>query len=280
MPRSFKNTTPLCGLQYLNFFSNEDRRIMHGRVVLDDPRKLVELSGITPKKAMTILLTSFRVWGHFSINVVSLVPKGALSIYSPTIIKNLGGFDASTASFLSSVYNFGVCLLALTAAWVSDRTTLRGVLCLICAAYSIILSGVQFSLVRSDNVWQKYAVLTLLNSGMALSQGINDAWFSINTADPQERCLGLALAVAGPNLAGVFGQNVFVSSDAPYYYNGFLKILCIYAGSIVLVAGMMAYYWNENRKMAKEVGVGEIVDKEGITEIEQDASRITVKNQL
>lgn len=172
MPRSFNNTRPLCGLRYLDFFSAEDRRVLHGRVMLDDPRKLVQLSGITPRRAVTILFSSLRVWGHFAINVVSMVPKGALSIYSPTIIKSLGGFDASTASLLSSVYNFGVCLLAIVVAWVSDRTAIRGGLCLICAVYSIIFSGVQFSLIHSTDVWLKYAVLTLLNSGMAVSQGI------------------------------------------------------------------------------------------------------------
>lgn len=279
MPRSFNNTLPLCGLRYLDFFSAEDRRILHGRVMLDDPRKLVQLSGITPRRAVTILFSSLRVWGHFAINVVSLVPKGALSIYSPTIIKSLG-FDTSTASFLSSVYNFGVCLLAIVVAWVSDRTAIRGGLCLVCAVYSIIFSGVQFSLIYSTDVWLKYAILTLLNSGMAVSQGINDAWLSVNTSDPQERCLGLALAVAGSNLGGVFGQNVFVASDAPYYYDGFLKILCLYSGNIVLVICMLAYYWNGNCKMARVNGEDRIVDEKGACKVAENGFLTKVKNQL
>lgn len=280
MPRSADDTTPLCGLQCLNFFSAEDRRILRGRVVLDDPRKLVQLSGIGPQRSLVILASSFRSWGHFGINVVSMVPKGALSVYSPSIIKHLGGFDASTASFLSTVYNFGACLLALLAAWASDRTAMRGVLCLACAAYSIVLSGAQLSLVRSADVWRKFAVLTLLNSGMAVSQGINDAWLSVNTADPQERCLGLALAIAGSNLGGILGQNVFVSSDAPYYEKGFLEILCLYGGSIVLILGMLTYYWDENRKAARDVGVGQEVNENGVTEVTQGGARTKVKNQL
>lgn len=76
---------------------------------------------------------------------------------------------------------------------------------------------------------------------MAASRGINNAWLSINTADAQERCMGLALAVAGSNLGGIFGQNLFVSSDAPYYEKGFLRTLCISGGSIVLIFGMLVY---------------------------------------
>lgn len=281
MPRSADDTRPLCGLKSLDLFSPDDRRIMHGRVIIDDPRKRVKLSGISPKKALTIILTSLPAWGHFAINVVSIVPKGALSVYSPTIIKNLGGgFDASTSSFLSSVYNFGVCILALAVAWISDRTAIRGLVCLVCAVYSTIFSGVQFSLVRSTDVWLKYAILTLLNSGMAVSQSINDAWFSVNTADPQERCLGLALAVAGSNLGGIFGQNLFTTSDAPYYEKGFLEILCIYGGSIVLIIGMIFFYWNGNRKLAREVGERHATNDENVTEVVLDGNPPKVNNQL
>ncbi|KAM0324600.1 hypothetical protein ACHAQA_007988 [Verticillium albo-atrum] len=279
MPRSNTDTVPLCGMQRLNFFSEEDRRILNSRVILDDPRKAARLSGISPKRALQIVFTSFPIWGHFSINVISLAPKGALGVYSPTIIKNLG-FSAATASFLSAVHNFGVCIFAVLVAWVSDKTSSRGPLCLLCAAYSIIFSGVQYAIVRSSDIWLKYAILTLLTSGMAVSQSINDAWFSVNTADPQVRCLGLALAVAGSNLGGLCGQGIFVKSDAPVYYHGFLKILCIYAGSIVLIAGMIFYYWTMNKRLAKTGGLEELVTEGGVTEVGENGHLLKVKNQL
>jgi hypothetical protein len=68
--------------------------------------------------------------------------------------------------------------------------------CIAILAFQMIMSGVQFGIVESDNSWLKYAMLTLLNSGVAVQQSINDAWFSVNTPDAQERCVGLVLAVA------------------------------------------------------------------------------------
>ncbi|KAK6206531.1 hypothetical protein LQW54_007601, partial [Pestalotiopsis sp. IQ-011] len=59
----------------------------------------------------------------------------------------------------------------------------------------------------------------------------------------------MALAVAGSNLGGLAGQNIFVQSDAPYYEKGFLKIMCIYAGSLVIVALMIVYYWVKNQQL-------------------------------
>ncbi|KPM35928.1 hypothetical protein AK830_g10651 [Neonectria ditissima] len=279
MPRSAANTMPLCGIKQLDFFTREERRILNSRVVLDDPRKGTQLSSIGFKKASQILLTSFRIWGHFGINLITLTPKGGLATYAPTIIRNLG-FSAIMASNLSSVSNFGVCIFAILVAWISDRTASRGPLCLLCGIYSLVFSGVQYAVVRSKNAWLKYAILTVFTFGTAVSQGINDAWFSVNTPDPQERCLGLALAVAGSNLGGLSGQNIFVSSDAPYYYHGFLKILCIYAGSIVLIAGMILYYWNDNRRMAKTSQGVEVFADDGTDVVAAVDGEARVKNQL
>ncbi|ENH65217.1 hypothetical protein FOC1_g10000880 [Fusarium oxysporum f. sp. cubense race 1] len=275
MPRSTTNTLPLAGIKWFDPFTAEERDILAKRVILDDPRKQVKLSGISPKTALRIILTSFPMWGHFGINAISITPKGGLVFYTPTIIKNLG-FGASTASFLAAVSNFGVCILAILVSWVSDKTLSRGPLCLLCGVYSLVFSGVQFAVIGSSDVWMKYAILTLLGSGVAVSQSLNDAWFSINTADPQVRCIGLALAVAGSNVGGLAGQNIFVKSDAPYYRKGFLKILCLYAASIVLIAGMIFYYWNDNRRMQKS---GELEDAEEIGG-SGGLKKKRVKNQL
>ncbi|CAH0045990.1 unnamed protein product [Clonostachys solani] len=281
MPRSQRNTLPLCGVKRFNFFTDKDRHILNNRVLLDDPRKVVELSSIGFKAVARILLTNFPIWGHFAINVISLTPKGGLSVYAPTIIKNLG-FDSITASNLSAVSNFGVCIFAILVAWISDKTSSRGPLCLVCGVYNLIFSGVQYAIVRRQDVWLKYAILTVFTSGTAVSQSINDAWFSVNTADPQVRCLGLALAVAGSNLGGLSGQNIFVKDDAPYYYHGFLKILCIYAGSIVLIAGMIAYYMYINKLLARNTQDGEVVTSEGVKVVggESQSAAAKVKNQL
>ncbi|KAM0491385.1 hypothetical protein ACHAP8_010652 [Fusarium lateritium] len=106
MPRSTTDTLPLAGIKRFNVFTDKERDILAKRVILDDPRKLVKLSGISPMTALRICLTNFPMWGHFSINAVNITPKGGLVFYTPTIIKNLG-FSASTASFLSAVHNFG-----------------------------------------------------------------------------------------------------------------------------------------------------------------------------
>ncbi|KAI0177073.1 major facilitator superfamily domain-containing protein [Pestalotiopsis sp. NC0098] len=279
MPSTATNTAPLCGLERLNFFTEEDNRVIRARVILDDPRKTTTLKGIEFRRAGQILLTNPAIWGHSAINLISLTPKGGIGTYMPTIIKNFG-FDSIIASELAAVHNFGVCIYAIAISWISDRTAIRGPLCLLCGIYSLIFSGIQYSLVRNSDTWLKYAILTIFAAGTAVSQGLNDAWFSINTADPQVRCLGMALAVAGSNLGGLAGQNIFVQSDAPYYEKGFLKIMCIYAGSLVIIALMIVYYWVRNRQLVKENFNGELVDEKGENVVSSSGEDAKVKYQL
>ncbi|KAF3012884.1 hypothetical protein E8E14_011695 [Neopestalotiopsis sp. 37M] len=274
MPSTTTNTAPLCRAKNLNFFTEEDNHIMHARVLLDDPRKRISLESIGVKRAIQILLTNPAIWGHSAINLISLTPKGGIGTYMPTIIKNLG-FDAIIASELAAVHNFGVCIYAVLISWISDRTAIRGPLCLLCGVYSLVFSGIQYSLVRNTDAWLKYAVLTVFAAGTAVSQSLNDAWFSINTADPQVRCLGMALAVAGSNLGGLAGQSIFVQSDAPYYEKGFLKIMCIYSGSIVVTLLMIVYYWANNRRLFKQTSTGELVEEKGEGAIARDLNNST-----
>ncbi|RDW84473.1 hypothetical protein BP6252_02063 [Coleophoma cylindrospora] len=260
LPKSPLHTRPLCGFRCLDMFSERDRQILHNRVLLDDPHKNIDLADISFRRVIQTLL-NYRLWGHFAINIIALTPKGGLQLYSPTIIKKLG-FSTLKANALSSVSNYGVIVLALMVAWASDKTKLRGPWCLLCGVYSLIFAGVQYSLVNSTDKWLKYAIFVLLNSGNAVAQGINDAWLSSNAQSPQERSIGLALAVIGSNLGGLAGQQLFQSKDAPHYNNAFLSILVLYAAALVMITLQIASYFWDNRQLAKKKRDGESLQDE------------------
>lgn len=242
---------------------------MSRRVIIDDPRKKVSLSSISLKEAFRILL-DFRLWAHCAINMVSLVPKGGLQLYTPTILRDLG-FSKLRANALASISYYGVIILSLIAAYVSDKTRVRGLVCLACSGFALTFAGVQYGLTTSTDTWSKFAVFTLLNSGNAVSQGINDAWLASNTQDTKSRALGLALCIIGSNIGGLAGQQLFHASDAPRYTSGFLAVMCLYAGSMVLIALVTAWYWWANRKTAKANARGvELFDRNGLVVVKYD----------
>ncbi|KAH3990381.1 hypothetical protein HBH52_006130 [Parastagonospora nodorum] len=128
----------------------------------------------------------------------------------------------------------------------------RGLWCIVAFAWSIAFSGALYGLPLNANRWTRFWIFTFLGSGNALAQGLNDAWVSANAQTSAGRSIGLALAVMGSNLGGLAGQQMFRQSDAPRYQRGFLAILCLYVGSIVLTVATIAAYWWTNKKLKRE----------------------------
>lgn len=231
-------------------FNDRERQIMAARIIKEDRGRAVELSAITFRECCRYLYSNYLIWMHALIAFISLTPKGGLLIYAPTIIKNLG-FDKIKANLLASVSNFALVGLAVAAAWVSDKTRLRGPICFVCTSYALIMAGAQYALTLSDDKWAKYAVFVLFMAGNATFQGINSAWLSGNVRDNKALCIGQALVVMGANLGGVAGQQLFRDDDAPRYARGFLSIMCLYAATLVFVVGATFIYWRKNRNLVR-----------------------------
>jgi len=213
----------------------------------DDTTKGDDRAHFTLKNLAEAAL-DYRLWLHMLLNAVSLAPKGGLQLYGPTIIKNLG-FSKVNANLLNAVSSVLVIILSGLISFVSDKTRLRGPLCIVAFLWSIAFAGGLYGLPVGSDKWTAYAVLTLLSGGNALAQGLNDAWVSINATRPTNRSIGLAMAVMGSNLGGLAGQQLFRSSDAPQYNRAFLAILLLYSASIPLTLLLMWVYWRGNRTL-------------------------------
>ncbi|KAH6994672.1 major facilitator superfamily domain-containing protein [Fusarium venenatum] len=254
LPRAPSWTRPLVNIPALDVFNDRERDIMSRRIRLEDGTRGEELSSFSTMEAIRYLYKNYYIWIHALVAFISLVPKGGLLLYGPTIVKNLG-FDKFKANILVSVCNYALVVLALIAARVSDKVKLRGPICFICTAYALIMAGVQYSLVLNNDKWAKYAVFVLFMAGNATFQGINSAWLSSNVRDTKAICVGQALVVMGANLGGLAGQQLFRDEDAPKYTNGVLAIMCFYAVTLVLVVLATGVYWNKNRKLVRTSSV-------------------------
>lgn len=185
------------------------------------------------------------------LNIVSLAPKGGLQLYGPSVIKGLG-FSKINANLLNAVSSVLVIILSYLISVGSDKTHLRGPWCIIAFLWSISFAGALYGLPTGSDKWARYAIFVLLSGGNALSQGLNDAWLSINATKSSSRSLGLAMVVIGSNLGAIAGQQLFRSSDAPRYNRAFLAILLLYASSIPITLLLMWAYWRLNKKASWE----------------------------
>lgn len=237
----------MVGIAAFDLFTQRERDIMTRRIALEDRSRSTELSPITPRDALRTLSTNYYIWLHSLVALISLTPKGGLLLYAPTIIKNLG-FDKINANLLASVSNYALILLSVLAARISDWLQLRGPVCGVCTIYALVFAGVQYSMALSTDKWGKYAVFVMFMAGNATFQGVNSAWLASNVKSPKELAVGQALIVMAANLGGLAGQQLFRDDDAPRYTRGFLGIIGLYSGTMVLIVGLTMLYWFKSRK--------------------------------
>lgn len=245
LPKGTHDIRPERGL--FSFFSERERQILRARTLSDDPSKArVGMFRLSTKQFINALLT-WRLWVHFSINFLSLAPKSALLVFTPKIIKSLG-FSTYKANALNSVSSFGCCILSFIICWVADRTSQKGLLCAVANSWSIIWVGIITSMTLGVTPkWTMYAMITLLASGNALSQALNDSWVNVNARTPEQRSVGLALVVMELNASSFYGSKLFRDKDSPKYKPAFIAILCIYCGSLVVIGflSLMNYFTNK-----------------------------------
>ncbi|KAJ6788649.1 hypothetical protein PWT90_06957 [Aphanocladium album] len=249
MPESVSKTRPIHGM--FDVFDENERAILAHRV--DGPGALTRQAKATMTlSAFRQTILNVRSWLHLLLNAVALTPKGALQLYTPSIIKSLG-FDSIRANLLNSVSSFAVVLLSICISIASDKFRKRGLFCIIAFAWSVVFCAALIAVRESHDKWLRYAMLTLLSSGNALAQALNDAWLSINSPTSNYRSIGLAMAVMGSNIGVLVGPQMFQPADRPLYTSGFIGIMCLYASAIVITLIIMYTYIQDNKRIASEV---------------------------
>lgn len=228
---------------------------MQSRLLTDDPENRFNRKRISPKEWAKTFLNG-RLWMHLFINLIGIPPAAGIQTFGPTIIKSLG-FSTVDANALTSVGYYLSVVLGIFLTLFLRKTKLYGVSLVLPYIWATIFAGIlyHFDVQSSASKWTMYAIITLLTGGQLIGQPINNAWCSINARSPQERSIGLAMCVIGANLAGLVGQLLFKSADAPKYIPGFIAVFGIYVAAVVIIVAQIGvYHWSNKRLERKEAG--------------------------
>ncbi|KAJ9285544.1 hypothetical protein DTO021C3_6936 [Paecilomyces variotii] len=113
--------------------------------------------------------------------------------------------------------------------------------------------------------WNRYAAIVFATATNSMVHIINVGWLSVNCRSPQQRSIAMALIIMAANAAGISGNQVFRTQDAPLYLHAFTAMLCLAAVCLATVIGQMFWYMWSNRQMAKSGTVPTVQAKtEGI----------------
>ncbi|OGM50859.1 putative MFS nicotinic acid transporter Tna1 [Aspergillus bombycis] len=189
-------------------------------------------------------------------------PLYGISLFLPSIIKDLG-YTSSTAQLLTVPIYITAAVVAVIAAWLSDRRKQRSpfvlfFMGLIAAGFIIVLASTG----RGVPGVVYFGVFVSVVGIYPAFPG-NITWLSVNLAGDYKRASGMAIQIGLGNLAGAMASNFYRSQDAPNYILGHSLELGFCVAGMIAAVMLRLSYQRINRKRDQ-------IDVSGYDEAEMD----------
>lgn len=177
-----------------------------------------------------------------------LVPLYGVSLFLPTIVKNLG-YTSSMAQLMTVPIYTVAAIASVGQAWVSDRYGLRSPLLVVnfCCMFVGYMLAMNISPV--DNPTATYAGCYLVALG--LYPGIPGiiSWLSNNTAGSYKRGVSMGVQIGFGNLCGAIASQIYRAEDAPQFKLGHgIEVMFICLGFICIFILNVGYYFVNKKK--------------------------------
>jgi MFS family permease len=164
-------------------------------------------------------LTDLKTYAAIGLFVGTLGPIFAFSLFTPTIINELG-FRATAANLLSVPVYVWACLVTNAIAKLGDRLGHRGYRGYINLALFGTGLVAYTILIVSRNAALSYFAIYLAAGSLYPLVPNNSAWISSNVEGSYKRAAALAIALSFGNLNGAVTVNVYRERDKPWYSLG------------------------------------------------------------
>ncbi|KAI1827963.1 major facilitator superfamily domain-containing protein [Xylaria intraflava] len=194
----------------------------------------------------------WQIWVNVFVYWGIVCPLYGISLFLPTIVKNLG-YVSSTAQLLTVPIYIVAAILAVVAAYFSDRVGKRSPF--VVASMTAILVGFILC-ISTSNPGVVYAGVFIATSGVYASFAGNITWLSNNLAGGYKRSAGMAIQIGVGNLGGAFASNFYRGKDAPRYILGHALELAFTSLGLVAAVIQILNYVRINRKRAKVISEG------------------------
>jgi len=218
------------------FLTDEDRKVVVDMLHEDRHGLATEFSMTYVWQAMTDKKTYLQV----GIYLCLLIPVYAISLFTPTIVNELG-FSAANAQLLTVPPFACGCVMTLVFGIWSDRKNTRGPFviagaCISMVGYIILIT------VRSAG--GSYVGAVLAATGVYPCVPVTLAWAGSNAGGDMRRGVALAMVIGMGNLGGICSS--FIYLKPPRFFLGHGVILGCLVCVILLTLGAMYEYKKHN----------------------------------
>ncbi|KAK4545838.1 hypothetical protein LTR36_002402 [Oleoguttula mirabilis] len=189
-------------------------------------------------KTVRAAFCDWQIWINIVVYWGYVCPLYGISLFLPTIIKELG-FLSTTAQLLTVPIYVSASAITIAVAFAADRLRIRS---------PFIVGGLVFQLIgfsmclSSSNAGVTYAGIFIAACAIYPCQPSNITWMSNNLAGSYKRAVGMGIQISVGNLAGAMASNFYRAADKPRYKLGHaLEIGFITAGLIAASILIVSY---------------------------------------
>lgn len=198
------------------------------------------------KKFILDAFTDWKVWCFAIMFHGALCPVYTFSLFSPTLVANLG-YSAARAQLMSVPPYVAAAIVTLTVGYLSDKWQKRAPLVVVCS----IVSGLGYALLLANvTSGVNYFALFLAAMGVYPLVPIIVAWGSNNCGGSLKKGVATAIVVSIGNLGGIVSSFIYPSADKPRYIKGHSVCLAYCAITALCAAVMWIYAVTANKKRA------------------------------
>ncbi|KAI1638431.1 major facilitator superfamily domain-containing protein [Biscogniauxia mediterranea] len=195
----------------------------------------------------------WQIWVNIFVYWGIVCPLYGISLFLPTIIRNLG-YASSTAQLMTVPIYITAAILAVVFAYLSDHAGKRspfvvGFLFMMLVGFAMCIS--------SSNPRVVYGGVFIAACAIYPAFPGLVTWLSNNLAGSYKRSAGMAIQIGVGNLGGAMASNFYRQKDSPRYILGHALELGFISVGIVAAFILIATYASINKKREKSLREGQ-----------------------
>ncbi|KAF5679516.1 hypothetical protein FCIRC_6129 [Fusarium circinatum] len=183
----------------------------------------------------------WQIWVNIFVYWGIVCPLYGISLFLPTIIRNLG-YSSSKAQLMTVPIYITAAILAVVVAWTSDRVGKRSpfIVCISTHNPKVVYAGV---FIAACAIYPAFpGVIT---------------WLANNLSGSYKRSVGMAIQIGVGNLGGAMASNFYRQKDGPRYILGHALELGFIGGSIIAALILIFSYSRINKSRDRRMAAGE-----------------------
>lgn len=255
------------------FFTEREEKIIANRLIRDDPSK----SDMNNREAVSIkqflkALSDYDIWPLLIVSLTFQIPQYPMSSYLNIILRGMG-YSQNETIFLNIPIEVFNVITMITISLLSELVDERGFICIIPQIWMLIPIAVEYANAQTILSWGKYAIMFLVIANPNI-QGVLVSWISRVSYSVRTRTVAAPMSNIGIQLAGIVGQNVYRSDDAPLYFRGNRALVGVCCMNIALFVLCKVYYIARNKyKKDKWDAMSESEKEEYLSKHQDDGNK-------